>query len=458
MHSPGYPLAERPENERGDARARTMCERRELESGRRAPASPRFFSRLVRERFSVDRVRERNCARPLSRDPEGGRNDTPETHCRDRGNDRGSGHAGRRGDRRRVRPERRRRAAARARQARQGHREEGRRPGAADDAAGEADAASARRGLAGHGRPGQGRARRGLQPDRPGEDQPPPARRGGAVAAAHPDPVRLRHDPRLPHGVPDPARQRRAASTRRSPPPTTRSPLARRRRSGSSRSTARWSTSRTSPAGAGSPRARARTRTSARCSRPRGSRPRRATTTPRSTRSSQAPSTSPRTASPRAGASTTRRTCPSSGCWNMYLPPFKAAIDAGADTVMCSFNAISGVPGCANHETETDILKQEWHFDGFIESDYTAVDELIRHGSRGQRRRRGGGGAERGHRLRDGEHEHPRQRRAAARRPPDLDGPDRRRGASGSCASSSARGCSTIRTSTRPRPRTRAAS
>jgi beta-glucosidase len=69
--------------------------------------------------------------------------------------------------------------------------------------------------------------------------------------------------------------------------------------------------------------------------------------------------------------------------WNMYLPPFKAAVDAGADTVMCSFNAISGVPGCANHETETDILKQEWHFDGFIESDYTAVDELIRHGVAG---------------------------------------------------------------------------
>src|SRR6478735_5740779 len=69
--------------------------------------------------------------------------------------------------------------------------------------------------------------------------------------------------------------------------------------------------------------------------------------------------------------------------WNMYLPPFKAAIDAGADTVMCSFNAISGVPGCANHETETDILKTEWQFDGFIESDYTAVDELIRHGVAG---------------------------------------------------------------------------
>jgi beta-glucosidase len=62
--------------------------------------------------------------------------------------------------------------------------------------------------------------------------------------------------------------------------------------------------------------------------------------------------------------------------FNVYLPPFKAAIDAGADTVMCSFNAVSGVPGCANHDLETDVLKGTWRFDGFIESDYTAVAEL----------------------------------------------------------------------------------
>jgi beta-glucosidase len=61
---------------------------------------------------------------------------------------------------------------------------------------------------------------------------------------------------------------------------------------------------------------------------------------------------------------------------NLYLPPFKAAVDAGADTAMCSFNAISGVPGCANKRLETDVLKREWGFDGFIESDYTAVAEL----------------------------------------------------------------------------------
>jgi beta-glucosidase len=62
--------------------------------------------------------------------------------------------------------------------------------------------------------------------------------------------------------------------------------------------------------------------------------------------------------------------------FNLYLPPFKAAVDAGSDTIMCSFNAINGVPGCANRLTETRILKRLWGFDGFIESDYTAVAEL----------------------------------------------------------------------------------
>jgi beta-glucosidase len=61
---------------------------------------------------------------------------------------------------------------------------------------------------------------------------------------------------------------------------------------------------------------------------------------------------------------------------DLFLPPFKAAIDAGSDTVMCSFNSINGQPGCANPHLETDILKREWGFDGFIESDYTAVAEL----------------------------------------------------------------------------------
>jgi beta-glucosidase len=62
--------------------------------------------------------------------------------------------------------------------------------------------------------------------------------------------------------------------------------------------------------------------------------------------------------------------------WNLYLPPFKAALDAGADTAMCSFNALNGVPGCGNSFLMNDILKGRWDFDGFVESDWTAVAEL----------------------------------------------------------------------------------
>jgi beta-glucosidase len=58
------------------------------------------------------------------------------------------------------------------------------------------------------------------------------------------------------------------------------------------------------------------------------------------------------------------------------LPPFKAAIDAGADTAMCSFNAINGVPGCGNDYLMNEILKGKWDFDGFVEGDWTAVAEL----------------------------------------------------------------------------------
>jgi beta-glucosidase len=61
---------------------------------------------------------------------------------------------------------------------------------------------------------------------------------------------------------------------------------------------------------------------------------------------------------------------------NLYLPPFKAAIDAGADTAMCSFNALNGVPACGNDYLMNQILKGEWDFDGFVESDWTAVAEL----------------------------------------------------------------------------------
>jgi beta-glucosidase len=62
--------------------------------------------------------------------------------------------------------------------------------------------------------------------------------------------------------------------------------------------------------------------------------------------------------------------------WNLYLPPFKAAFDAGADTAMCAFNAINGVPACGNDYLMNQILKGQWDFDGFVESDWTAVAEM----------------------------------------------------------------------------------
>ncbi|MBM7169541.1 glycoside hydrolase family 3 C-terminal domain-containing protein [Streptomyces sp. G44] len=65
---------------------------------------------------------------------------------------------------------------------------------------------------------------------------------------------------------------------------------------------------------------------------------------------------------------------------NLYLPPFKAALEAGAATVMASFNTISGVPAHGNSHTLTGILKQEWGFDGVVVSDWSGVQELIPHG------------------------------------------------------------------------------
>ena len=64
----------------------------------------------------------------------------------------------------------------------------------------------------------------------------------------------------------------------------------------------------------------------------------------------------------------------------VHLPPFKAAIDAGAITVMSSFNDIAGIPSTGNHHLLTDILRGEWGFRGLVVSDYTSENELILHG------------------------------------------------------------------------------
>jgi len=64
----------------------------------------------------------------------------------------------------------------------------------------------------------------------------------------------------------------------------------------------------------------------------------------------------------------------------VYLPPYKAAIDAGAATVMTSFNELNGIPATGNKYLMTDILRDEWNFDGFVVTDYTSITEMIAHG------------------------------------------------------------------------------
>ncbi|MBT8295960.1 MAG: glycoside hydrolase family 3 C-terminal domain-containing protein, partial [Gramella sp.] len=66
--------------------------------------------------------------------------------------------------------------------------------------------------------------------------------------------------------------------------------------------------------------------------------------------------------------------------FNEYLPPYKAAVDAGVGSVMTSFNDIDGIPASGNKWLLTDLLRERWGFGGFVVSDYTSVNEMIAHG------------------------------------------------------------------------------
>ncbi|MDN3637489.1 beta-glucosidase BglX [Simiduia curdlanivorans] len=66
---------------------------------------------------------------------------------------------------------------------------------------------------------------------------------------------------------------------------------------------------------------------------------------------------------------------------DIYLPPFKANVDAGLLTIMSSYNTLNGVPATANQFLLKDILRKEWAFDGFVVSDWNAVLEMIPHGA-----------------------------------------------------------------------------
>jgi beta-glucosidase len=66
--------------------------------------------------------------------------------------------------------------------------------------------------------------------------------------------------------------------------------------------------------------------------------------------------------------------------FNEYLPPYKGAVDAGAGSVMASFNDINGVPATANKYLMTDVLRKQWGFKGFVVTDYTGINEMQAHG------------------------------------------------------------------------------
>jgi beta-glucosidase len=66
--------------------------------------------------------------------------------------------------------------------------------------------------------------------------------------------------------------------------------------------------------------------------------------------------------------------------WEVYLPPFRAAAEAGAATFMNSFNDLNGIPATGNSYLQRDILKGKWKFKGFVVSDWGSVGEMIQHG------------------------------------------------------------------------------
>ncbi len=66
--------------------------------------------------------------------------------------------------------------------------------------------------------------------------------------------------------------------------------------------------------------------------------------------------------------------------YNDYLPPYKAAVDAGTASVMASFNEIDGIPATGNKWLLTDLLRKDWGFKGFVVTDYTGINEMTDHG------------------------------------------------------------------------------
>ena len=88
--------------------------------------------------------------------------------------------------------------------------------------------------------------------------------------------------------------------------------------------------------------------------------------------------------------------------WNTYLPPFKAAIDAGAGNIMSAYMGLNGVPATGNHWLLTEVLRKEWGFKGFVVTDAGAAYDLLTHGFAGSEKDAGVRALQAGSRHGDG--------------------------------------------------------
>ena len=221
------------------------------------------------------------------------------------------------------------RAQSRRSRTGQERREAHRRPDPPDDARGEAQPADADLRRADQRRRGGQAGRRGVLADRSGEDRSLPADRGQAVTAAHPDPVRLRHDPRVPDDLPDPAGDGFVVrSGGRAGRPHDRR---RRVRDGGPQADL-LADGRRLPRAALGADLRGRGRGPVPELRDgRGAGARRAGQRLQRAQQDASPasSTTPPTAQPESGRDYNTTDMSLSRLWNTYLPPFKAAVDAG---------------------------------------------------------------------------------------------------------------------------------
>jgi beta-glucosidase len=76
----------------------------------------------------------------------------------------------------------------------------------------------------------------------------------------------------------------------------------------------------------------------------------------------------------------TQQNYPGNTLLNVVLPPFKAAVEEGAASVMNSFNDVNGIPATGDEYLQRTQLKENWEFDGFVVSDWGSMREMIAHG------------------------------------------------------------------------------